>query len=85
MLLSCHAISRRTERAQGRGLYLQPLAGNNLSSSSTPTQEPPPILVGKAIYYSAAQHYAQTVDVQEWVHTLQGKGRVDDATGTGHC
>jgi hypothetical protein len=43
----------------------------------TPTQEPPPIL-------SAAQYHAQTVDVRGCVHTLQGKGRVDNTTVTGH-
>jgi hypothetical protein len=67
------------------GPYLQPLAGTDLYSSTMPTQEPPPILVGKAVYYSAAQHCAQTLDVQECVHTLQGNGRVNNVTVTGHC
>jgi hypothetical protein len=49
-----------------------------------PAQEPPPIFVGKVVHYLAAQYCAEAVDVQECIHTLQGKGKVDNAAVTEH-
>ncbi len=71
-------------RQPAGGPYLQPLAGTDPSASLTPAQEPPPILVGKVVHYLAAQYHAQAVNIQECIRTLQGKGRVDNATVTGY-